>query len=154
MPLSSVLQTPIEYLKGVGPQRADLLRKELNISTFDDLLNHFPFRYVDKTRVFPISAITPQMDTVQVRGRLIELEESGMQKARRLNGVLEDETGTLDLSWFQGIVWAKKGLVKGGEYVVFGKVTKGLELVTAIEKLGTDSGKPKAKVVIADCGQL
>ncbi len=123
MPLSSVLQTPIEYLKGVGPQRADLLRKELNIASFEDLLNHFPFRYVDKTRVFPISAITPQMETVQVRGRLIELEESGMQKARRLNGVLEDETGSLDLSWFQGIVWAKKGLVKGGEYVVFGKVS-------------------------------
>ncbi|MCU0403190.1 MAG: ATP-dependent DNA helicase RecG [Chitinophagaceae bacterium] len=123
MPADSILQSPIEYLKGVGPQRGDLLRKELNIQTFGDLLQHFPYRYVDKTRVFPISAITPHMDTVQVRGRLIELEESGIQKAKRLNGILQDETGTLDLIWFQGVQWAKKGLTKGGEYLVFGKVT-------------------------------
>ncbi|MCU0387791.1 MAG: ATP-dependent DNA helicase RecG [Chitinophagaceae bacterium] len=123
MPADSILQSPIEYLKGVGPQRGDLLRKELNIHTFGDLLQHFPYRYVDKTRVFPISAITPHMDTVQVRGRLIELEESGIQKAKRLNGILQDDTGTLDLIWFQGVQWAKKGLTKGGEYLVFGKVT-------------------------------
>jgi ATP-dependent DNA helicase RecG len=123
MPADSILQSPIEYLKGVGPQRGELLRKELNIQTFGDLLQHFPYRYVDKTRVFPISAITPQMETVQVRGTLIELEETGGPKARRLSGVLKDETGTLDLNWFQGIVWAKKGLSKGGEYVVFGKVS-------------------------------
>ncbi|HSK13134.1 MAG TPA: ATP-dependent DNA helicase RecG, partial [Phnomibacter sp.] len=123
MPAHSVLDSPIEYLKGVGPQRGDLLRKELNIHTFGDLLLHFPYRYVDRTRVFPISAITPQMDSVQVRGRLIALEETGMQKARRLNGTLQDETGTLDLAWFQGVAWAKKGLSAGGEYLVFGKVS-------------------------------
>jgi ATP-dependent DNA helicase RecG len=123
MPADSILLSPIEYLKGVGPQRADLLRKELNIHTFGDLLQHFPYRYVDKTRVFPISAITPQMDSVQVRGKLIELEESGGAKGRRMNGLLQDETGTLDLTWFQGVIWAKRGLTKGGEYVVFGKVT-------------------------------
>jgi len=121
MPADSILLSPIEYLKGVGPQRGDLLRKELNIQTFGDLLQHFPYRYVDRTRVFTISAITPQMETVQVRGKLIELEESGGPKARRLTGVLQDETGTLDLMWFQGIVWAKRGLVVGGEYLVFGK---------------------------------
>ena len=123
MPSDSILQSPIEYLKGVGPQRGDLLRKELSIHTFGDLLQHFPYRYVDKTRVFPISAITPHMDTVQVRGRLIELEESGIQKAKRLNGILQDETGTLDLIWFQGVQWARRGLTRGGEYLVFGKVT-------------------------------
>jgi ATP-dependent DNA helicase RecG len=121
--MHSVLESSIEYLKGVGPLRAEMLRKELGIHTFGDLLQHFPYRYVDKTRVFPISAITPQMDSVQVRGRLIELEESGGQKGRKLAGVLQDETGLLDLLWFQGIVWAKKGLTKGGEYLVFGKVT-------------------------------
>ncbi len=123
MPADSILQSPIEYLKGVGPQRGDLLRKELNVHTFGDLLQHFPYRYVDKTRVFPISAITPNMDTVQVRGTLIELEESGVQKARRLNGVLQDDSGTLDLIWFQGVQWAKRGLTTGGEYLVFGKVS-------------------------------
>ncbi len=123
MPVDSILITPIEYLKGVGPQRAELLRKELNISTFGDLLQHFPYRYIDKTRVFPISAIIPGMEMVQVRGRLIELEESGQQKGRRLNGILTDETGLLELSWFQGIAWAKKGLEKGGEYLVYGKIS-------------------------------
>lgn len=123
MPMHSILDSSIEYLKGVGPQRAEMLRKELSLYTFGDLLEHFPHRYVDKTRVFPISAITPQMDTVQVRGRLIELEESGGQKGRKLAGVLQDETGLLDLMWFQGIVWAKKGLTKGAEYLVFGKVS-------------------------------
>jgi ATP-dependent DNA helicase RecG len=123
MPMDSILMTPIEYLKGVGPQRAELLRKELNISTFGDLLLHYPYRYIDKTRVFPISAIIPGMDMVQVRGRLIELDETGQQKGRRLNGVLKDETGLLDLSWFQGIAWAKKGLEIRGEYLVHGKVS-------------------------------
>ncbi len=121
--MDSILITPIEYLKGVGPQRAELLRKELNISTFGDLLMHFPYRYIDKTRVFPISAIIPGMEMVQVRGTLIELEETGQQKGRRLNGVLKDETGLLDLSWFQGIAWAKKGLEVRGEYVVYGKIS-------------------------------
>lgn len=123
MPAESILLSPIEYLKGVGPQRADLLRKELGIHTFGDLLQHFPYRYVDKTRVFPISAITPQMDSVQVRGKLIELDETGALNSRRLSGVLQDETGLLDLNWFKGIAWAKKGLVKGGEYLVFGKIS-------------------------------
>lgn len=123
MPGDSILLSSIEYLKGVGPQRADLLRKELNIHTFGDLLQHFPYRYIDKTRVFPISAITPQMDSVQVKGRLVELEEIGGGKARRMNGVLQDDTGTLDLTWFQGIQWARRGLTKGGEYVVFGKIS-------------------------------
>lgn len=123
MHADSILHTSIEYLKGVGPQRAELLRKEIGVATFGDLLMHFPYRYVDRTRVFPISAISPGMDTVQVRGKLVVLEESGQQRGRRLTGMLQDDTGMLELLWFQGIAWARKGLTTGAEYLVYGKVS-------------------------------
>ena len=118
----TILDSPIEYLKGVGPQKGDLLRKELNIHTFGDLLEHFPHRHIDKTRVFPISAIAFGMDTVQVRGILMEPEEVGEKKGRRLAAILKDQTGELELIWFQGIQWVKKMLVPGRQYVVYGKV--------------------------------
>lgn len=118
----SILDSPIEYLKGVGPQRADLLRKELNIHTFGQLLEYYPYRHIDKTRVFPISAITGTTDTVQVKGVLGLPEEMGEKRGRRLVATLRDNTGEVDLTWFQGIAWVKKMLVPGRMYVVFGKV--------------------------------
>lgn len=122
MAIESILLSPIEYLKGVGPQRGELLRKELNITTFGDLLEYFPFRYIDRTTVTPIGAITPATDTVQVKAKLVHLEESGDKRGRRMVGYLKDGTGELELVWFQGIVWARKGLSVGSEYLVFGKV--------------------------------
>ena len=74
---SNILASPIEYLKGVGPQRADLLKKELGIFTFDDLLNHFPFRHVDKTKVNLIKEITSQTEYIQVAGVLVTFEIAG-----------------------------------------------------------------------------
>ena len=109
------------YLKGVGPQRGDMLGKELNIFTFGDLLNFFPYRHIDKTTVFPISAINAQTDTIQVRGRLYNVEEINSGKGKRLTAQLKDGTGTLDLVWFQGAQWIKKGLKTGEEYIVYGK---------------------------------
>lgn len=119
----SILMSSIEYLKGVGPQRGDLLRKELNIHTFGDLLNHFPFRHIDKTTILPISAITGIQEPVQVRGVLTHMEEAGEKRSRRLVACLKDGTGELELTWFQGIPWAKKMLVTGKEYLVYGKVS-------------------------------
>lgn len=119
---SSILDSPIEYLKGVGPQRADLLRKELNIHYFGQLLEHFPYRHIDKTRVFPISAINAAADMIQVKGVLGEPEEVGEKRSRRLVALLRDGTGELELTWFQGIHWVKKMLVPGRQYVVYGKV--------------------------------
>lgn len=100
-----------------------MLRKELSIFTFGDLLNFFPYRHIDKTRVFPISAINRHTDTIQVRGYLYGLEEIGTGKGKRLTAQLQDQTGVLELVWFQGIQWAKKGLKIGEEYVVYGKVS-------------------------------
>lgn len=118
----SILESPIEYLKGVGPQRGDMLRKELNIHCFGDLLEHFPYKHIDKTRVFPISAIAPGMEMVQVRGILGAPEEVGDKGRKRLSAILRDGSGELELTWFQGLQWVKKMLVPGRQYVVYGKV--------------------------------
>jgi ATP-dependent DNA helicase RecG len=118
---NSILHSSIEYLKGVGPQRAELLQKELNISTFGDLLNHFPFRHIDRTKVMQIGAISGAQEPVQVRGVLTHLEEAGDGRARRLLGYIKDGTGEMELIWFQGIAWARKGLVIGKEYLIYGK---------------------------------
>lgn len=120
----SILSSSIEYLKGVGPQRADLLRKELNIHTFGDLLNHFPFRHVDKTSVTPIAAAGGSAEPVQVRGILTHMEETGIKRSRRLVAYIKDRTGEMELTWFQGIPWVKKTLVTGKEYLVYGKVSR------------------------------
>lgn len=119
----SILQSPIEYLKGVGPLRADLLKKELGIFTFGDLLEHFPYRHLDKTKVDAIASITYQQDFVQVKGRLIDMEVIGANRGKRLVAHLKDATGVLELVWFQGINWVEKRLVIGSDYLVFGKPT-------------------------------
>ena len=119
---SSILKTPIEFLKGVGPQRADLLRKELEIFTYGDLLLHFPFRHLDKSRVTSISAITPDMEYIQVKGTLVNMEVIGQKAGKRLVAELRDNSGSLDLAWFQGINWMQKNLVEGQSYLVFGRI--------------------------------
>jgi ATP-dependent DNA helicase RecG len=117
------LLNPIEYLKGVGPQKADLLKKELNIFTFRDLLEHFPYRHIDKTRVNLISDINPSTDHIQVAGRLISVEMMGESKGKRLVGKLRDASGTLELVWFQGINYIQKMLAAGQVYLVYGRVS-------------------------------
>ena len=115
------MSNPIEYLKGVGPFRADLLKKELGIFTFGDLLDHFPYRYVDKTRIRTISEITPQTDHILLSGVVTAIETTGEKRARRLTARLTDRTGVLELTWFQGIHWIEKTLQPGKTYLVYGK---------------------------------
>ncbi|TAD86090.1 MAG: ATP-dependent DNA helicase RecG [Bacteroidetes bacterium] len=119
--LPSILHTPIEFLKGVGPQRAQWLRAEIAVSSYGDLLNHFPYRHIDKTRVYPISSIGASTEAVQVRGILTDMQEVGERSGRRLVAQLSDGTGVLELVWFQGIAWAKKNLEVGHEYLAYGK---------------------------------
>lgn len=143
-----ILRNPIEYLKGVGPQRADLLKKELGIFTFNDLLHHFPYRHVDKTKVNHVSEITASTDFIQVAGKLINLEIIGQKRGRRMVAGLRDKSGELELAWFQGLSWLQKSLIPGQEYLVFGKVSfyqgkpqiihPEMELLTA-EKIGGKS---------------
>jgi len=119
----SLLSSPIEYLKGVGPLRADMLKKELNLYTFGDLLNHFPHRHIDKTQVTPIGQVNPQMDFVQVRGVLQGIDIIGEKRSKRMVSQLKDATGQIELAWFQGINWVQKNLVEGQAYLVFGRVS-------------------------------
>ncbi len=103
--------------------RGDLLKKELNIFSFNDLLEHFPYRHLDKTKVTPISQINMQMDYVQVAGRLTDFEILGERKSKRLVVHIKDATGVMELTWFQGIHWVEKILAIGEEYLVFGKLS-------------------------------
>jgi len=118
---SDILKSPIEYLKGVGPQRADLLKKELSIFTFNDLLNHFPHRHIDKTKVSDIGEINSSTDFIQVAGTLHNIAVIGMKSGRRLVATLQDKTGSLELAWFQGLSWIQKTLQPGQQYLVFGR---------------------------------
>ena len=119
----SFLETPIEYLKGVGPQRAELMRVELRIATFGDLLNHFPFRYVDRSRFHTVRELQGETENVQLRGTLSQVKTLGEKMARRLTAKLTDATGSIELVWFKGIRWLQPVLKEGTEFIVFGKVT-------------------------------
>jgi ATP-dependent DNA helicase RecG len=121
--MSDLLATPIEYLKGVGPQRGELLRKELGIATFGDLLLHYPFRYVDRTRFNTIRDIADEGTPVQLRGVLKEVRTVGEKQARRLTAKLVDHTGSIELVWFKGIRWLQPILKDGIEHIVYGKPT-------------------------------
>ncbi|MEO6818156.1 MAG: ATP-dependent DNA helicase RecG [Ginsengibacter sp.] len=117
-----MLSNPIEYLKGVGPIKAELLKKEINIFTFNDLLEYFPFRHIDRTKITPIREIDGNSDYVQVLGKVTALEIMGEKRGRRLVATLFDGTGEMELIWFQGISWVEKLLHVGGRYRIFGKV--------------------------------
>ena len=114
-------QTPIEYLKGVGLNRAEVLKKELQIATFEDLLRHFPYKYIDRTRFYKIREIEPELPHVQVIVRLTSREILGERHTKRLVFQAQDDTGVMELVWFQGIKWIEKNLVPGKAYIIFGK---------------------------------
>ena len=119
----NILANPIEYLKGVGPQRADLLKKELGIFTFADLLHHFPYRHVDKTRIMKIGELNAATEFAQVQGIIAYKEVLGEKSAKRLVAYLRDETGIVELTWFKGITWMQKALHEGEHYIAFGRLS-------------------------------
>lgn len=100
-----------------------MLKKELNIFTFADLLQLFPYRHVDKTRISLISEINPQTEYIQVAAKLISVELTGEKRSRRLVAWVRDPSGTLELTWFQGIHWIQKALKPGEDYLIFGRVS-------------------------------
>lgn len=118
---SQVFQTPIEYLKGVGVSRAEVLKKELAIFNFEDLLRHFPYKYIDRTRFYKIKEVQPDLPYVQVLVRLTRFEIIGEKHTKRLVAQAIDDTGVIELVWFQGIKWVEKTLIIGKAYVLFGK---------------------------------
>jgi ATP-dependent DNA helicase RecG len=119
--LSKILSSPIEYLKGVGPSKAELIKKELGVFTFGDLLELFPYRHIDRTQITKIKDINYATDFVQVAGKITQLEQLGDKRSRRLVAYLHDGTGEIELIWFQGITWIEKSLSIGVSYLVYGK---------------------------------
>ncbi len=119
--MNDVLQTSIEFLKGVGPQRAKLLRDELGITSFEDLLNHFPFRYVDRSQYNLIRDLSSAEGYVQLKGKIIALNESGNGRQKRLSVKFQDETGVIDLVWFQGVKFILPSIKVNVPFQVFGK---------------------------------
>ncbi|HYH57248.1 MAG TPA: OB-fold nucleic acid binding domain-containing protein, partial [Anseongella sp.] len=118
---SDILLTPVEYLKGVGPSRADVLKKELAIFTYQDLLQHYPFRYIDRTRFYAIREVEPGMPHIQITGTVRSKEVTGKGPAKRLIAHFEDDTGEMELIWFRGLKWIDSYLKPGQRYVVFEK---------------------------------
>ena len=119
-----IFSTPIEYLKGVGPARADLLRKELGVFTYGDLLQHFPFRYIDRSRIYNIVDIKEDIAYVQLQGKVISFQEKGIKTSKRLIAIFKDKTGFVELVWFKGLRWIKSSIKKEKEYIVFCKPTR------------------------------
>lgn len=119
--MSSALQTPIEYLKGVGPQRGELLRKELDLHTFGDLLKYYPFRYVDRSIIHHIRDITDFTQFIQLKGKITGFRQAGAGRQKRLMATFRDTTGEIELVWFQGADWIMKNLKVNTEYLIFGK---------------------------------
>lgn len=115
------LETNITYLQGVGPKRAELLNQELGIQTFRDLLYHFPYRYIDRTRYYTIAELEPDIPLVQVKGYIKGYYTEGQGKGKRLVADFQDETGTIKLIWFKGTKWIMGTYVPDVEYIVFGK---------------------------------
>ncbi len=142
------LDQEIKFLPGVGPQRAEILKKELKITTFRDLIYYYPYKYIDRTRFYKISEIHSQMPYIQVKGVIRAMETVGTGNKQRLNARFYDETGSIELTWFRAIKWQKENLKLNKEYIVFGKPTEfggkisvvHPELETEEEKLLQPSG--------------
>ncbi|MCD8207387.1 MAG: ATP-dependent DNA helicase RecG, partial [Bacteroidales bacterium] len=116
----SDLNTEIQYLKGVGPKRAELLAGELGIRTLGDLLSFYPFRYIDRSTILPIASVQPDMAYVQVRGRVVS---ANLVPRKRFNAVVEDGSGRMSVAFFRGLKWVSEKLTVGSEFLFFGKPT-------------------------------
>ncbi|EZH75991.1 ATP-dependent DNA helicase [Aquimarina atlantica] len=117
----NILQTPIDYLKGVGPSRATLLRSELGIHTYQDLINFFPNRYLDKTQYYKINQLQRNSAEVQIIGKIINIKTVEQKKGKRLVAKFVDDTGSIELVWFRGHKWIRENLKINTPYVIFGK---------------------------------
>ena len=117
----NLFQTPIDYLKGVGPNRAELLKKELGIYTFQDLANLFPNRYLDRTQFYNIEQLQRTSSDVQIIGKITHIKTVEQKRGKRLVANFQDDSGKMELVWFKGHKWIKENLKLNITYVVFGK---------------------------------
>jgi len=120
----NLLQTNISYLKGVGPKKAEVLRKELGVSTYQDMLNQFPFRYIDRSQIQKVAYINDDTVYYQLVGTISNIKLIGATRATRATGLFSDETGSIEVVWFSGLKWLKNRYKPGVKYVLFGKASE------------------------------
>ena len=119
--MNNFLITPIEFLKGIGPQKAEVLKKEVAVFTFGDFLEYYPFRYVDRSVFHKVKDIYEAKANVQIKGRIISILESGKGRNKRLTAKFQDDTGIIELIWFKGIRWIKNSLDVNKDIQIFGR---------------------------------
>ncbi len=119
--MNGIFDQEIKYLKGVGPRRAELLNKELSIFTFGDLLYYFPYKYIDRSRFYRINEIDTTLTFIQIKGKILSFRTEGHPGRKRLIAEFADDTGTIELVWFQGANWIVKNYKLNVEYIVFGR---------------------------------
>ncbi|PID93086.1 MAG: ATP-dependent DNA helicase RecG [Bacteroidetes bacterium] len=144
-PVQQYLAQDIQFLPGVGPKRAQLLKQELGIACIEDLLNHYPFRYVDRSRMYKINELRPDMPYIQVQGKIEGYLMAGQGRGKRLTAVLSDETGRLQLVWFKGAKWIPEQFPAGKEVVVFGRPSVFRQRINLVHPEMDDPGKRKAE---------
>jgi ATP-dependent DNA helicase RecG len=119
--MQEILQTPIEFLKGVGPQRGEVFKKEMRIFTFGDLLQYYPFRYIDKSEINLIKDIPQSEGYVQLKGIIKAIKKTGVGRKKRLSAIFTDETGSIELTWFAGINYVEGNLFPNRQVMIYGK---------------------------------
>ena len=121
--MANYLDNSVKYVAGVGEARAKLLEKELGIFTIADLLRHYPFRYIDRSKIYRFAEVGPQMESslVQVKARVTGVAYSGVGRKQRFSAYVSDSTGSVELMWFNGIKWIEKSGEGGREYLIFGR---------------------------------
>ena len=116
------METPIEFLKGVGPARSELMRTEMGVRTFGGLLHYYPFRHIDRSKYYPISEIDPEAAMVQVKGKFIRIDGIGAKRIVRMVGAFQDDQGNImEVAWFRSLTWIKQSIKTDVDYVLFGK---------------------------------
>lgn len=122
--MPDILKTEIKYLPGVGPQREKMLKEELGIQTFNDLLNYYPYKYIDRSKIYSIREVTTEMPYVQIKGHILGFETfKTSPRKERVVGHFSDGESIMDLTWFAGGKYAKQNYKIGKEYIIFGKPT-------------------------------
>lgn len=121
--MQDFLKQDIQFLTGVGPSRGEMLRKEIDIQTFEDLIYYFPYRYIDKSKFYKVNEIHPDLPYIQIRGKIRGYSAAGGGRKKRLVAAFGDETGMLELVWFKGTKWIPENFPPGKEIIVFGKPT-------------------------------
>ena len=122
--MSEFSKIDIKFLAGVGPKRAEILKKEIGVATYEDLLYYFPYKYIDRSKIFKINEIDGNFPYIQIEGEIISYEEVGTGRAKRLSATFSDGTGTIELVWFKGAKYIKDSYRLGTKYTVFGKPTQ------------------------------